>query len=108
MSDVFGNEKYFENTYQLQSILLNNYNAIKHKTIVVGWYNLFKKQSLGFLNQMKANGVEYVHDMNLHYEHRWKKEWIYGLLRHKHGITNKKSIIKKESWWCFRWCYFFQ
>jgi hypothetical protein len=90
MGDVFGDEKYFEDFYQLQNRLLDNHDAIKYKTIVIGGYDLFRQQSLDFIEQMGVYGVGYIHDENLKYKHEWNKEWIYKLLQYKQGITKNK------------------
>jgi len=64
MDEVFENEKYFNECY-----------------------DLFGNQSIEFIEKMKLYGVNFIHLDTLNYHHEWNKDWIYSLLTYQPGIT---------------------
>lgn len=88
MDDVFENEKYFNEIYYLPNKLDENHEILYGKSIVIGGYDLFRKQSLVFIEKMKLYGVNFIHLDTLNYQHKWSKEWIYSLLQYQQGITH--------------------
>ena len=87
MDEVFETEKYFNQSYYLPTKLTENHKISEGKSIVIGGYNLFRNQSLEFIEKMKLYGVNFIHVDTLNYQHEWNKDWIYSLLTNKPGIT---------------------
>jgi hypothetical protein len=88
MEQVFGNEIYFETHYLLETRIFKTPSILKNKLIVIGGYDLFKKETQSFLKIMDSCKINYYYDQNLVFQHKWNKDWIYELLKQKQGITN--------------------
>ena len=89
MDEVFENEKYFNESYYLPSKLTENHDIPKSKFIVLGGYDLFRNQSIEFIEKMKLYGVNFIHLDTLNYHHEWNKDWIYSLLKYQPDIIRK-------------------
>mgnify|MGYP007123661535 CR=1 FL=1 len=87
MDEVFENDKYFNEFYYLPNKLTVNHEILDGKSIVIGGYDLFRNQSLVFIEKMKLYGVNFIHLDTLNYHHKWNKDWIYSLLQYQQGIT---------------------
>ena len=90
MDQVFRDKDYFDNYYRLTNRIGNSADMIRKKTIVIGGYDLFQKQTKTFLKFMDANQIQYHCNPALKYKHEWNKEWILSLLRDKNGIVHNK------------------
>lgn len=87
MEQVFLQKPHFEENYQLTKRLARNAQKLRGKILVVGGYDFFATSCREVLEQLEQLGVAYIHDSDLNYPHEWNKTWIYGLLRHRKGLT---------------------
>lgn len=81
MQKVFSDENYYNSHYNLANRLDRQHTAFQSKTIVVGGYDYFRKESTDFLKQLDGYGVKYLHDTTLNFQHKWDRNWIYPLLK---------------------------
>jgi hypothetical protein len=93
MQDSFGTEKNFMENYYLMRENLG-LQGLKNKTLIIGGFDLFEVQTKEFLVSLEENGIRYIYDNKLKYEHKWNKEWLYGLMTHSGFITRNENNEK--------------
>jgi hypothetical protein len=81
MDEVFDNERYFTERYWLPGRLSEAERIPKNKQIVVGGYDNFRAESVGFVDTLRSAGISVVHLDQLNYPHTWDKNWMYPLLQ---------------------------
>lgn len=80
MQQVFDNQVHFMANYHLMRYAKDELKVLHGKTIIIGGYDLFEKESTAFLKLLDSKGIHYLHTPDLHYKHEWNKEWISQLL----------------------------